>query len=308
MLHRGGISLSVIAMCVPTGKEDMGSKTINSFEFIERFASKLAHALESPIAIAACTTSPTSATMEILQTVGGEESLIQSLRAELKELNFRSILWCDGLCTIVNQPNPPILAIDVSEHRDGSLAIFAFHPEAPKALVETLVSALRTQMDHEWLSSSPLIAVPEAEEDYTDSYIEQITQDFEELTWFRESHRFADLYSVKASAVDLAYACVSPMAQVIRAESLLFLELQDQQNPQPTETARVHSLAGPPFPAAAWQLELWIQHLSERGQVSPILLDRSCDEAELKRFPNIRNCMLTVVAKGERTYGWLIAI
>jgi HD-GYP domain-containing protein (c-di-GMP phosphodiesterase class II) len=286
----------------------MGSKTINSFEFIEKIASKLAVAFESPIAIASCAPSPSCMTWEILETGGREESLLQSLRSELQQLDLHALVWNDGLCRIVNQPNPPILAIDVSEQRDGSLALFAFHPEAPKALIDTLVSAMRTQMEYERLNSSPLITVLESEEDHAESYIEQITQDFEELTWFRDSHRFADLYSVKASAVDLAYACVSPMAQVIRAESLLFLELQGQQNPQPTETARVHSLAGPQFPAAAWQLELWIQQLSERGYSSPILLDQSCDEAELKRFPNIRNCMLTVVAKGERTYGWLIAI
>lgn len=280
-----------------------------STDFAEKFATKLAHALESSIAIAAHSKSLIGPKLEILGIVGVNAQSAQALQTDLQSDGFRADDLLGEITRITIDPNRRILAIDASERCDRTLWMFAPSPNAPDVLVDALITATRSQVEQELsraISNQPCEEDPGAE--YTDSFIEQITQDFEELTWLRQSHHFADLYSVSASSIEVAQACVASLAEVIHAESLLFLEFFSPHLHNSVDPTRLHVLAGPPAPCTAWNLEQWTQELSDQGRRSPILLDRSREHINLQRFPFIQSCMLTAVGKGDRIYGWLIAI
>jgi len=280
-----------------------------SVDFAEKFASKLAHALECSIAIAAQSNRSVGSRIEILGMVGTHTESAQSLQADLQGYEFHTDDLKSEISRIEIDPNRRILAIDASERCDRSSWMLVPEPDAPVILIDALISATRSQVESECakLRNDSSLAEAPAEE-YTESFIEQITQDFEELTWLRQSHRFADLYSVNASSIEVAQACVASLAPVIHAESLLFLELFGLHLQHSMDPARLHVLAGPSIPCTAWNLEQLTQQLTDDGRKTPILLDRLRDKTYLERFPFIRNCMLTVVGKGERVYGWLIAI
>jgi HD-GYP domain-containing protein (c-di-GMP phosphodiesterase class II) len=287
----------------------MASTASISIDFAEKFASKLAHALESSIAIAANPKTSINSGIEILRIVGTHIQSSQSLQTDLKRVGFREEDFACEISRIAIDSNRRILAIDASERCDRSIWIFVPDPDVAKVLIDTLVAATRSQVEWEnSKSNSDCSHIELPAEEYTESFIEQITQDFEELTWLRQSHRFADLYSVNASSVEVAQTCVASLAQVIHAESLLFLELFGLHLQHSVDPARLHVLAGPPSQCSAWSLEQLTQELTDQGRKTPVLLDRSRDEMFLQRFPFIRNCMLTVVGKGDRVYGWLIAI
>ena len=288
----------------------MLSTTNKSIDFAKQFALKLAPALESAIAIASF---PIVLGRPGLDMVSSEESKAQSLQTELANIEFRPDQLVDGIAEITHTPNLTVLAIDASERQDASVALFAFKPDVSSGLLRTLIesvhSQLEAQLEAEWKANREVASpVAPPHEEYAESFIEQVTQDFEELTWFRQSHQFADLYTVNASSVEVAHTCVAPMAQVIQAESLLFLEVFGANAPNTLEPSRLHLLAGPEVEFSSWQLDQLTQNLVDQGRTSPILLDRSRDKLILDRFPFIQNCMLTVVAKGERVFGWLIAI
>jgi len=280
-----------------------------SMDFAKQFATKLAPAIESPIAIASFPMVLCRRGLDIISFVSSDESKAQSLQTELAQIEFRSDQLVDGIAEITPEANPTILVIDASKRKDGSIALFAFKPNASETLLRTLIASVRSELETEWKATREEIspAAPPHDE-YAESFIEQVTQDFEELTWFRQSHQFADLYTVKASSVDVAHSCVAPMAQVIQAESLLFLEIFGLHEQNSLEPSRLHLLAGPEVEFSAWQLDQLTKNLLDQGRTSPILLDRSRDKLFLDRFPFIQNGMLTVVAKGDRIFGWLIAI
>lgn len=287
----------------------MSSGTHDSIDFAREFAARLAPAFDSPIAIATMDRSTGVLFAEVVYESEGIANSSPSLRSELDRFPLPSHLFENDFSLIPTDLDRSILAIDASENRDRSIGLFVFANELPSGLVRTLVEAIRLQVES--LSSDCLAEsnnVPKPQDDYTDSFIEQITQDFEELTWLRQSHRYADLYSVKASPVDLAHTCVASMTPVIHAESLLFLEVHGLNVQAMVAPSQIHLLSGPVIELTAWQLDRWIERLREAGRTSPILLDRSSDEEWLLDFPSIRNCMITVVSKGERVYGWLIAV
>lgn len=283
--------------------------TNKSIDFAKQFASKLAPALESAIAIASFPIVVGRPGLDIISMVSSEESKAQSLQTELANIEFRPDQLVDGIAEITQSPNLTVLVIDASERQDASVALFAFKPDVSSGLLRTLITSVHSQQEAEWKANRE-VASPAAppHDEYAESFIEQVTQDFEELTWFRQSHQFADLYTVNASSVEVAHTCVAPMAQVIQAESLLFLEVFGANAQNTLEPSRLHLLAGPEVEFSAWQLDQLTQNLVDQGRTSPILLDRSRDKLILDRFPFIQNCMLTVVAKGERVFGWLIAI
>jgi len=287
----------------------MLSTTNESLNFAKKFASKLAPALESAIAIGSFPVVLGRPGLDILSIVSSEESQAQSLQAELAKMEFRADQLIDGIAEITHEPNLTVLVIDASERQDASLALFAIKPNVSSSLLRTLITSVHSQLEAEQKANRD-VAAPAAppHEEYAESFIEQVTQDFEELTWFRQSHQFADLYTVNASSVEVAHTCVAPMAKVIQAESLLFLEVFGSNAPNSLEPSRLHLLAGPEVDFSAWQLDQLTQNLVDQGRTSPILLERSRDRLILDRFPFIENCMLTVVAKGDRVYGWLVAI
>jgi HD-GYP domain-containing protein (c-di-GMP phosphodiesterase class II) len=288
------------------GGFSMGLSTESSIHFAEKLATKLATALESPIAIAQAPSMADSSRLEVLRVVGSSANAAKSLQTELARAEFRWNDLADKIFAVVESSHPAILAIDASESFDRSLGLFAFMPNAPRAMLEALLVAIRKLVETECAQGANAAHLADVqEESVADSFIEQITQDFEELTWLRQSHHFADLYSVNASSIEVARTCIASLAEVIQAENLLFLEAP--QIPSETDRERLHVLAGPSLGISALQMDRWIAQLTEQGRTSPILVDQHRDEVHQHPFPTLSNCMLTIVAKGDRVYGWLIA-
>jgi len=139
-------------------------------------------------------------------------------------------------------------------------------------------------------------------------FIDQVTQDFEELTWLRTANEYFDLCGSKHTIESIARKCFPDLASVIRAESILFVRSVEDcksEEGQPDWTRVIATGIGnnviescPRFLADA------IPHLA----CGPRVQNCKNNEAHLVNYPGIRNCVTLAVAKGQHVYGWILAV
>ena len=139
-------------------------------------------------------------------------------------------------------------------------------------------------------------------------FIDQVTQDFEELTWLRTTNEYFDLCDSQHSIESIASSCFPTLANVIRSEAIILIRSVDS----------VTSGTGLPD----WHRTVSTGAVQEILELCPSLLNecidyvahspvvRNCkkNEKHLASHPGIRNCIVLPVAKGEKIYGWILAI
>ena len=138
-------------------------------------------------------------------------------------------------------------------------------------------------------------------------FIDQVTQDFEELTWLRTTNDFFDLCGAKHTIDSIATKCLPDLASVIRAESLILVQAAadgktDYAKP---DWNRVISASGSvDFP------ECFPRFLAESiPQLSrgPRVVNLKPNESHIADYSGLRNCIAISVSKGQRVYGWILA-
>ncbi len=148
----------------------------------------------------------------------------------------------------------------------------------------------------------------EGREGETLDYICQVTQDFEELTWLRHSHEHASDYDLTTPVAHFARGCIASMTQVIRAEQLILLEYLDRDDADHHGFA-VHrlgeSLEQSEQPHLFRPLLTLLETQSGRW---PMILDAPWSQAWPAEFDELQHCMATPIVKGEKRYGWLLAV
>ena len=139
-------------------------------------------------------------------------------------------------------------------------------------------------------------------------FIDQVTQDFEELTWLRTTNEYFDLCDSQHTIESIAKSCFPTLTNVIRAEAILLVRSAESS---PLVT-------GMPD----WTRLVSVGETSETQDSCPQLLAdsieflsrgplvRNCkkNEEHLPNYPGIRNCVALTVSKGEQVYGWIMAI
>ena len=142
----------------------------------------------------------------------------------------------------------------------------------------------------------------------TEGFIEQVTQDFEELTWLRNANEYLDLSGPKHSIESIAVKCLPDLANVIRAESILFI-------PATVDVDKGVSLPDLNCIARTGFLEI-DQTIYERFLVDsmphlarePKIVNKKSNENFIQSYPGLRNCIAVSVSKETRVYGWLLAV
>lgn len=141
-----------------------------------------------------------------------------------------------------------------------------------------------------------------------EGFIDQVTQDFEELSWLRNANDYLDLSGPKHSIESIAIKCLPDLASVIRAEAILFIpakadtdlgaSVPDLDRVAITGTLEVDQAIYSKF------LDVSIPNLSKEPRIANVKLH----ESSLEGFPGLRNCIVISISKELRVYGWLLAI
>lgn len=139
-------------------------------------------------------------------------------------------------------------------------------------------------------------------------YIDQVTQDFEELSWLRSANEYLDLCSAKHSLDSLASCCLTDLTEVIRAQSILFVPVNtDAISGQEIGDSNRIMAAG----SSDAKIAICLRFLNDSvGNLSgnPYVVNAPSNHNHIPGYSGIRNCILVPVAKGAKTYGWLMAV
>ena len=144
----------------------------------------------------------------------------------------------------------------------------------------------------------------EAEKTRNDSeaFIEQITQDFEELTWLRNAHEQLDLGDARTSVDPVTKKSLSTLGMVLHADDILFVKRMDYQGRERISVVGNDLTSD----AIACRLHLLSYFREEVGNQT-FIVNAKPYEPFIDGFPGIRNCMIHAVSKGAQHYGWLLA-
>jgi hypothetical protein len=201
----------------------------------------------------------------------------------------------------------------VHRHDDNLIVVVNACPGSSTPIVIGLILADQNESIVCSLISARLDAVRYRDElaeskNVTESFIVQVTQDFEELTWFRTANEQLDLCGPKHSIESIAVKCLPDLANVIRAETILFVPavLDSQKGVLLPDLNRIAATGSCDVDPTTYIhfLENAIPYL-DRG---PRVANRKLDEKFIQGFPALRNCIAISVSKGPRVYGWLMAI
>jgi HD-GYP domain-containing protein (c-di-GMP phosphodiesterase class II) len=260
---------------------------------------------ESIIEVASTLASELGASVSVFKRSGSDWNQIRvrenaqlndfQLRERLEGLNLHCdipVIYRDGdQMTIVVNPdiksyNTTLISLTLASQQEKVLC----------ALIITRIEAIRYRDE---LADANKQA---------EGFIGQITQDFEELSWFRNANDYMDLSGPKHSTESIAIKCLPDLASVIRAEAILFI---------PTQKDTDLSIALPDFDRVviAGSLELdkliytnflhdSITHLTN----GPRIVNVKPNDHSLEGFPGLRNTIVITISKESRIYGWLLAI
>lgn len=145
----------------------------------------------------------------------------------------------------------------------------------------------------------------------TEYFIDQVTQDFEELTWLRNAHEYLDLCDAKATVDTMASRFLPDLARVIRAESILYFKCEEAQDPADANLSNCRLVSAGAARNNVAKREACRRLLSDQLGLlhfGPRVLNSRDTDLHLPGFEGLRNCIAISVSKGEKTYGWLLAV
>jgi len=141
-----------------------------------------------------------------------------------------------------------------------------------------------------------------------ESFINQVTQDFEELTWIRNVNSHFDFFGPKSSLETIAVKCLPDLAHVIRAESIVFLPAigdlaKGDLRPDMSRVVRTGAIG---LEQASYERFLSDFIPSLIGE--PKIINKKPEECFVPNYPGLKNCVASTVSKDNRVYGWLLAL
>jgi hypothetical protein len=172
-------------------------------------------------------------------------------------------------------------------------------PDQPETLICSLISAHFEALQQRVES--------ELSKKQSEFFIDQVTQDFEELNWLRSANEYFDLCDSNHTIESIARECLPNLAKVIRAEAILFV--------QSTQGCK-SSIGKPDWNRVIANGNSKKHHESCKKFLAdsiaqlvhgPRVLNVKPTEACLADFPGLRNCIAVLVAKSGQVYGWILA-
>jgi HD-GYP domain-containing protein (c-di-GMP phosphodiesterase class II) len=138
------------------------------------------------------------------------------------------------------------------------------------------------------------------------AFVQQVTQDFEELTWLRGVSQQIGLADIRSSMLDVATSQLPMLRSVIRSEFIALIPSDLVENPNKDERTRITSVGTPP---CDWDAIIEFVRCCAKRSPQPTLVFNVQTVANLfEPFPEIRNCILVRVEKQNRKFGYLVAL
>ena len=266
-------------------------RTLADTQLARELASRLEYALGSHVFVLQYT----QATWSIATGEDPADAIDPLVVAALQNFDIRSgqpFVWRQNGCLVV--------VVNACLDALVPIAVAVALPDLNEKLVCSLVSA-----NLEALQYCAEATVTKRQSEY---FIDQVTQDFEELTWLRSANEYFDLCGSKHTIESIARKCLPDLASVIRAESILFV--------------RSYKGASSGISCPDWNRVI-ATGFFEKDQEScsgfladsvaqlvrgPRVLNIKAMEEHLPGYPGLRNCIALTVAKGPHVYGWILAI
>lgn len=138
------------------------------------------------------------------------------------------------------------------------------------------------------------------------AFVQQVTQDFEELTWLRGVSQQIGLADIRSSMLDVATSQLPMLRSVIRSELIALIPSDLVENPNREELTRITSVGTPP---CDWDSILeFVRCCANRSPQSTLVFNVQTVGNLFEPFPKIRNCILVRVEKQNRKFGYLVAL
>ena len=259
-----------------------------------KIACELASRLESVLKTRARVLSYSNSNWKLVTNVDASTNLDTLLHAALVGFDKRScqpfISRQDGLLTVIVNTCPDAVL---------PIVVGVVLPDQQETMIVSLVSA-----HLEALHSQAEATTTRSQSEF---FIDQVTQDFEELTWLRSANEFFDLCGTKHTIESIARQCLPDLASVIRAESIVFVHnffgcTSEKGLPDWDKVIATGSIDNPKTCARFLSDSI---SLLARG---PRVVNIKSGEDDLPGYPGLRNCIALSVSKGQHVYGWILAI
>lgn len=187
-----------------------------------------------------------------------------------------------------------------STERGNRLALYFELENHNETLIQSWVNANVEALWHRELAN--------ASKKEIELFIDQVTQDFEELSWLRSANEYLDLCSAKHSLNSLASRCLTDLIEVIRAQSILFVPANADAiaGQEDTDLNRLVVVG-----ASDAEIAVCLRFLNDSvGNLSstPYVLNAPSDQDHVPGYVGIRNVILVSIATGAKTYGWLLVV
>ncbi|AMV32989.1 Cyclic di-GMP phosphodiesterase response regulator RpfG [Pirellula sp. SH-Sr6A] len=138
------------------------------------------------------------------------------------------------------------------------------------------------------------------------AFVQQVTQDFEELTWLRGVSQQIGIADIRSSMLDVATSQLPMLRSVIRSELIALVPSDLIENPSEDSLSRITSVGTPP---CEWEAIIeFVRRCSQRSPAPTLVFNVQTVANLFEPFPAIRNCILVRVEKQNRKFGYLVAL
>jgi HD-GYP domain-containing protein (c-di-GMP phosphodiesterase class II) len=179
------------------------------------------------------------------------------------------------------------------------MALWAYVPIAEEPIVRRLLKSAFLLVEERKASRQLKACLKEC--------AQQVTADFEELTWLRELASHIDLCDSRRETVELADAVLPALKEIINAEALLLLQRipGDAQSEQEFKTV----LTLGTLTLSDEQCGLILRELGPAAGEQPVVRNSTFgSELISEREASLQNLLLVHVGRGEDQFGWLLAV
>lgn len=136
--------------------------------------------------------------------------------------------------------------------------------------------------------------------------VQQVTQDFEELTWLRGVSQQIGEADIRDPMLNVATSQLPMLRNVIKSELIALIPAELVEDPSLKQSHRITSTGTPP---CEWDRILeFVKRCTERSAAPTLVFNIQSVANLFEPFPEIRNCIVARVEKNGRRFGYLVAI
>jgi len=201
---------------------------------------------------------------------------------------------------VVRQGEHLIAIVKTGEYYGETIVVGCVLPDQDENLACSLISGHLEALQQREAAETANVQI--------ESYIEQVTQDFEELTWLRNTYEFLDVCNSNQNVETIARKCLPDLAHVIRAESILFVPSKLARNSEALIANWDDVIAtGKPLADQDACLRFLNESMPSMAH-GPRVVNINPSQQHIPEFPSVRNCIAIPLSKGNKVFGWIMAI